>query len=296
MMLARALFVAALLSASGSLVFRVLIAPRALAGIASDQTAPVERALSRLTWISLVAAVPGMVGWAVLQAGVISSAEDLSQTVSALQPVLTGTRFGHLIVLQLGLVAATSCLIAGRADRLAAIAATANVAAQAGHGHAMAMHGASSLLFGADVLHLLSAAFWVGGLMPLLLVVRLGPPRAGATAARWFSPLGKWAVVLLAGSALLQGWVLVGSVAALRAMPYGIVVLVKTALFGGLLGCALLNRYRLAPDLLGGSAEAARQRLAGSIIVQATFGVLAIAAAAMLSGLTPGMDMHAGMS
>ncbi len=287
MMLARALFVAALLSASGSLVFRVLIAPRALAGMASDQTAPVERALSRLTWISLVAAVPGMVGWAVLQAGVISSAEDLSQTVSALQPVLAGTRFGHLIMLQLGLVAATSCLIAGRADRLAAIAATANVAAQAGHGHAMAMHGASSLLFGADVLHLLSAAFWVGGLMPLLLVVRLGPPRAGAAAARWFSPPGKWAVVLLAGSALVQGWVLV---------PYGVVVLVKTALFGGLLGCALLNRYRLAPDLLGGSAEAARQRLAGSIIVQATFGVLAIAAAAMLSGLTPGMDMHAGMS
>ncbi len=296
LLLARATYVAALLSLSGCLVFRTLVAPRAADAGRGAGAAAVERALSRLTWISLVVSLPGLAVWAVLQTGAISDADGPSQALSLLPVVLADTRFGRLVLLQLALAAATGVLLAAGRLRLAAIVAAADAAAQAGHGHAMAMRGGFSLLFGLDVLHLLAASVWIGGLVPLLLVVRLGPAAAGAAAARWFAPLGKWSVGLLAGSALVQGWVLVGSLTALRTMPYGVVVLVKTALFGVLLGLALLNRYRLAPRLRGGDAETARRRLVGSIVVQTGFGLLAVAASAVLSGLTPGMDMQAAPS
>ena len=296
LLLARAAYVAALLSVSGCLVFRTLVAPRAIAAIRGDGAAAVERALSRLSWISLVASLFGLAVWAVLQAGVISGASGLSQALSVLPTVLADTRFGRLALLQLALAAAAGILLAAGRLRLAAVAASADAAAQAGHGHAMAMQGGLSLLFGLDVLHLLAAAAWIGGLVPLLLVVHLAPAEAGAAAARRFTPLGKWSVGLLAGSALVQGWMLVGSLTALRTTPYGVVVLVKTALFGVLLGFALLNRYRLAPRLRGGDTDAARRRLAGSILLQTAFGLLAVAASAVLSGLTPGMDMQAAPS
>ena len=226
----------------------------------------------------------------------MADAAGLSQALSALPTVLADTRFGRLVVLQLALVVATGILLAAGSGRLAPAAASADAAAQAGHGHAMAMGGPLSPLFGLDVVHLLAAAVWIGGLVPLLLVVHLGPAAAGAAAARRFAPLGKWAVVLLAGSSLAQGWVLVGSLTALRTMPYGVLVLVKTALFGVLLGFALLNRYQLAPRLRGHDADAARRRLVGSIAVQTAFGLLAVGASVLLSGLTPGMDMGAGPS
>ncbi len=296
LLLARATYVAALLSLNGCLVFRALVAPRAMAAISGEGGAAFERALSRLSWISLAATLFGVVAWTVLQAGAISDATGLQQALSALPTVLADTRFGRLVLLQLVLAAAGGTLLRAGRLRLAAVAASIDTAAQAGHGHAMAMRGGLSLLFDLDVLHLLAAAVWIGGLAPLLLVVHLGPAAAGAAAARRFTPLGKWSVGLLAGSALVQGWVLVGSLTALRSMPYGVVVLVKTALFGVLLGFALLNRYRLAPRLRGGDTDAARRRLVGSILVQTAFGLLAVAASAVLSGLTPGMDMQAAAS
>ena len=293
LLLARAASVAALLSAAGCLVFRALVTPAAVAAIPGAGARVVERALSRLSWISLSAALLGLVIWAVLQAGAMADVADPSRALSALPTVLADTRFGRLVLLQLALVVATGALLAAGSRRPAAVAGCADAAAQAAHGHAMAMQGGLSLLFGLDVVHLLAAAIWIGGLVPLLLVVRLGPVAAAAAAARRFATLGKWSVGLLAGSSLMQGWVLVGSLNALRTTPYGVLLLVKTALFGALLGLALLNRYGLAPRLRGRDTDAARRRLVGSIVVQTGFGLLAVGASTVLSGLTPGMDMPA---
>ena len=124
-----------------------------------------------------------------------------------------------------------------------------------------------------------------------MLVVWLAPYGAAAVAARWFSPMGKWCVGVLAGTALVQGWVLVGSFTALLHAAYGTVVLIKTALFVLLFGFAVLNRYGLAPALLRAEPERARGRLVGSILAQTAVGVLAVLAAAVLSGLAPTMKM-----
>jgi mono/diheme cytochrome c family protein len=151
------------------------------------------------------------------------------------------------------------------------------------------MYSGLSFLLLAQAVHLLGAGAWLGGLAPLLVVVRMAPPKAGAMAARWFSPLGKLAIVALTGSSLFQGWVMVASLAGLVGTAYGWVVLGKLALFGVLFVFALLNRYRLAPGLLRGDPESARRALVRSIAIQTGFGVAIIAAAGVLSSLAPAM-------
>ena len=281
LVLVRAWFVGGLLSTCGSLTFQLLIAPA-------------HAALRRLTRLSLGMASLGLLAWILLQAGEIASAETAPATFSALAPVLVGTQFGHLVLLQAALLAACAAWFAWCRLRAAMILAAAAVVVQAGHGHGMAMGGFASPLLYVEILHLLAAAAWIGGLLPLLLVVRLAPPHAATAAARRFSRLGAACVAIIAATALLQGTVLVGSLAALRATPYGWLVMTKTALFGILLGFALLNRTRLAPALLGPRPDAARGHLAASILLEAGVGMLTVIAACVLSGLMPGMDMHAG--
>ena len=282
-MLVRAWFVAGLLWTCGSLVFALLIEPA-------------HAAPRRLAWLSLGLALPGLLAWTLLQASEIAGADTAWATLSALAPVLGATQFGHLVLLQAALLAACAAWLALRRLRVATIFAAAAVVVQAGHGHGMAMGGLASPLLSIEVLHLLAVAAWIGGLPALLLVVRLASPRAAAAAARRFSRLGAACVAVVAATALVQGTMLVGSLAALRTTPYGWLVMIKTALFGLLLGFALLNRTRLAPALLGPLPGAARGRLAASILLEAGVGVLTVLAACVLSGLVPGMDMRAGTS
>ena len=293
LVLARAVFVASLLSVGGVLAFARLVAAPALARASPGEAARLRRMLDRLTWISLGVAAASLPAWMVLQAAGIAGTTGLQQALAALPAVLRDTSFGHLALLQLVLLGVTAGLLrAGLLQGPAAlVAALADVTAQAGHGHAMAMDGGVGLLFLVDVLHLLASAAWIGGLLPLLVMIRNAAPDTGARACRSFSPMGRACVVVLAGSALVQGWVLVGSLRALSSTPYGWVVLVKTALFALLTGLAVLNRYRLAPALRGAGIKAARRRLVASISVQTGLGLLAVLAASWLSGLAPGMDM-----
>ncbi len=176
--------------------------------------------------------------------------------------------------------------------RLAAGLLALATALQAGHGHAWAMYGRPSPLLLAGVVHLLAAGGWLGGLPPLLLVVRGAPPAVGAAAARWFSPLGKWCVAGIAASAAWQFWVLVGGLPGLVGTAYGWVAGAKLGLFGVLLGFALLNRYGLAPALRGATPERARRRLLGAVSVQTGFGVLTVLAAGALGSLPPAMHLQ----
>ena len=294
LVLARAVFVFALLSVGGVLVFRTLVLPSVRTSVAANTLRDADRAMAGLTWAALGVAAAAAGAWTLLQAADLADASQFRDAMSALGPVLGATQFGHLVLGQAFLLCVTSTLLLLSAVRGAAVAAMGNVAAQAGHGHAMAMVGVLGPLFWVDVLHLLAASAWIGGLLPLLIVVRVAPTRTAALAARWFSPLGKWSVAILAASAFIQGWWLVGSIRALVETPYGWMVLAKSACFGVLLGLAVLNRYRLAPALVGPAAAQSRRRLTGSLIAQTLAGLLAVLAAGVLSGLTPGMDM--GMS
>ncbi|MFC0407261.1 copper resistance D family protein [Roseomonas elaeocarpi] len=287
LVLVRGIWNVALLSAFGTLAFRVVVAPRTLLRAPQDVVQPVERALLRLSRTSLAAAGLLLLTWLWLQSAEIAG----SASLASLRAVAGGTMFGHLVLLQLAALAAAAVVL-GRGGAAARRWLTTGLAAvatalQAGHGHALAMESGPSLLLGAGVLHLLTAGAWLGGLLPLLLTVRVAPARTGAAAARWFSPLGKWCVGLMAGSAAVQFWVLIGGWRGLIETPYGWVASAKLVLFAVLLGFAWINRYRFAPRLLGPAGEASRPHLIASIAVQTGFGVLVVLAASLLSSLPP---------
>lgn len=288
--LMRGVSVAALLQAFGGLVFSVFVAPRALARGPTKVAAGIDRRLARLVWAGIAAAAMALAGWLVLQSRDMASARDLAGTLAAVPPVLTGTSFGYTLLLQGAALAAAAAVLRRGWRRWAAALLGVAVALQAGHGHGFAMDGGPGvLLLLAGVVHLLATGAWLGGLLPLLVLVRAAPAKVGAAGARWFSPMGKWCVAGVAGSALVQGWVLVGGLPGLVGTAYGWVALAKLGLLAVLLGFAVANRYRLAPALLRSQPDAARRKLVLAIAVQTGAGLLTVLAASTLGSLPPAM-------
>ncbi len=289
--------VAGMLSTSGTLAFRNLVLPKAFVHAPAALAASVKRWLLVLAQASLAVTLLATLAWLVVESANMADADSLSAAFAAVPTVLQTTSYGHVIALQVGALVLLAAMI-GRRDtpfrqRLAFGVATVTLCLQAGHSHASSMEEGPSLLLGMDVLHLLGAAGWLGGLVPLLVVVRMAPPELGAMAARWFSPLGQWCIALLAVSALVQGWVLVGSVPGLVGTAYGWMVLVKLALSAVLLAFAAVNRYRFAPALRHAeSPRSAKRILVRSIILQTGAALAIVGAAVVLSGLPPAMHLQ----
>jgi copper transport protein len=98
--------------------------------------------------------------------------------------------------------------------------------------------------------HGMAAAFWLGALVPLMLVVR-DLRGASLPVVRRFSALAVPAVGLMAVAGLILSVVQLEDPAALWTTAYGRVLLAKMAFVLGLLALAALNRQRLTPMLAG---------------------------------------------
>ncbi len=268
-------------------MFRAVVAPPAYGCMAPDAAAGIDRRLCRLILASIGVDAIALIVWLALEAGILADATTLQERLAAIGPVLETTVFGHVVLLQLA-GALAMALVPKRHLRLAAAIGAAATLLEVGHSHAIAMD-CDPILLASDGLHLLCAGAWLGGLLPLLLLVRAAPPRAGALAARWFSPLGKLCLYGLVATAAWQGWELLGGVPGLLGTGYGWMALGKAALFAALFGFAWINRYRFAPALLGDESAAAKRVLVRSIAVQTGFGLVIVVAAGILSSLPPGL-------
>ncbi len=286
--LVRGLSVASLLSLFGTMAFWCVVAPPALAQQTGTERAALARRLRRWALWSALAATVMLLIWAPFEAAAIAGADSLNGAVSALPDVMGGTRFGHLILMQSACVLATAIVLwlAWR-PRLAVLPAGLAVVLHAGHAHALAMQPGVSLLLVSDALHLLAAGAWLGGLVPLLLMVRHAPPRVGAGMCRFYSPLGKGCLVVILATACIQFWQLIGGVPGLVGTAYGWMAVCKIVLFGVLFGFAVVNRYRLAPALLKGDPEPRRAALVRSIGVQTGAALAVVLVAGILSQLSP---------
>ena len=127
----------------------------------------------------------------------------------------------------------------------------------AGTGHAQIEDGWAGVMHVvADAAHLLAAGAWLGGLIPLALILHrdlgtdlnIGPKDMDRILMR-FSGMGYVAVATLIGSGLVNSWFLVGSLSGLLNTPYGQILLGKLALFGGMLALAVANRFWLVPSM-----------------------------------------------
>lgn len=176
--------------------------------------------------------------------------------------------------------------------------AAALVGSLAWAGHAIGGRGVEGLLHpAADVLHLIAAAAWVGALVPLaLLLTMTGVDAASLATARTatvrFSTLGIVSVATILITGIVNTWYLAGSIPALVGTDYGRLLLIKIALFLGMVGIAAFNRLRLTPRLVQNAdvpnAQAARRLLSRNATVEATLSAAIIAIVAVLGTLASG--------
>lgn len=134
------------------------------------------------------------------------------------------------------------------------------------------------LVFGADLLHVGTAATWFGGLAGLSLVLRLLPAEVGARTLARFSTVAAALVGLVAVTGIALGWRILGGFGPLAATTYGRLLLVKAGLVLLALAVAWWNRYRLLPRVAGAGAgplsRAVRLEAAGLVVVLALTGFL----------------------
>jgi putative copper resistance protein D len=105
--------------------------------------------------------------------------------------------------------------------------------------------------------HLLIVAFWFGALWPLCLVTLRESWERVARVVAVFSAAAFWLVPLILVAGVAIAALLLPDIAALR-QPYGELLIVKSALFAVLLGCAAVNKWRLGPALGRGDLQAGR--------------------------------------
>ena len=95
-------------------------------------------------------------------------------------------------------------------------------------GHAYRAWDGRPLSIAADLVHVVAAAFWTGGILQLVLLLRGGQDER---AVRRFSLFALPAVVLIAGSGLARALVELTAVSQLWSTGYGRAIVAKTVLF-----------------------------------------------------------------
>ena len=166
-------------------------------------------------------------------------------------------------------------------------------------GHAVEGEGMVRLVHQINqMVHLLAAGLWLGGLVPLswLLVRARSPCGAGwISVARdvvpRFSQMGYAAVALLAATGAINTLLLVGSVEALTGTPYGRLLSLKILLFLMMVVLALINRFRLMPRLRREPPSSAPiAALARSVLFEQTLGFAVIAVVSVLGTWPPALQ------
>ena len=223
--------------------------------------------------------------WFVVEAQAISEADSFGGLLAALPVVAAQTQFGHAMLLRLTLLLLATAL-AGRARKLAylgLLAAGCAAGLQGEMGHAGAATGYT--LLASEWLHLLAAGIWLGALAPLWLTLDRLPAADAALVCERFSPIGLACVLVLAGTGLLQGLVLIGGLPTLLGTSYGHIALLKIALFLLALVLAAVNRLWLT-DRLAALFPDARRHLRRRLTETVT-GLAVILAAAFLASTLP---------
>ena len=187
----------------------------------------------------------------------------------ALEPAADATRFGRIvetaaIVALVGVAAALASIAVRPLAHAVTALALLELAAPTLSGHALDPRRLRWLVALADFVHLSAAAFWIGGLVLLVLSGR------GSRARRRFPPLAAGAVLILGAASVPRAIAAFPTLASVVHTSYGRAVLVKTGLLAVVLVAAWLNRRRLSE--LGFAAELAL--LAGIVVAVAVLTTL----------------------
>ena len=159
----------------------------------------------------------------------------------------------------------------------------------AGVGHAAMHDGVTGVLQRVNhALHLLCAAGWLGGLLPLLCCMQLSQGRwrqAAIHTMMRFSRYGHLAVAGVVLTGVVNGWLIQGQLLALDSL-YGRMLLFKCALVALMVAIALMNRYVLVPRMRTGKTSA-QQLFIRMTQGEMALGVLVLATVSLFATLEP---------
>ncbi len=173
-------------------------------------------------------------------------------------------------------------------------------------GHA-SVQSPTALFLPADVLHVLAASVWVGGIACLLLALpaatrQLASPQRSrlllATLTR-FSRLALAAVIAIAVTGVVQAYIDVRSLHALFHTTYGLLIIAKTVLLLVLMSLGWINRARMIPALeravdagrpAGSAGVLARRTLRGELALM----IVVLGVTAALVSYAPPIDAASG--
>jgi putative copper resistance protein D len=230
--------------------------------------------------------------WFGLIAGQMSGSWRGSLDPAILQLAALDTRFGQIFVGRfIGLAALWLMCVPGLRPHSPGVAILAGfLLASLGPISHAAASGSDIAIFGAinDAAHLLTAGFWLGGLVVLALLLRRhwGDRDSLIGALRLFSIWGTTAVAVLVITGLINTIsILPVSDMSLR-NSYFDLLLVKVGLASVMIGLAALNRWRFAPALRTGG-ERAMQHLAASVGSEIVLGFTIVAIVGVLGLMAP---------
>ncbi|KIS42295.1 copper homeostasis membrane protein CopD [Kosakonia radicincitans] len=274
---------AALMLSFGCALFSAWLAPRSLEHLITRRFLPLQRGclwLSALSAILMFAFQGGLMGegWG-----------DVWQPSTWLAVAATG--FGTIWAWQIifALLTLISLFLQPQQQRRIFVLLAVQFLLAAGVGHAAMREGAMGVLQrGNHALHLLCAAMWIGGLLPVLFCMRLahGQSRPAAISAMLrFSHYGHFAVAGVLATGVVNTLLIEGIVPPWQ-NDWGRMLLLKCALVALMVVIALVNRYVLVPRL-NRHHDAARQRFIVLTWAELGLGALVLAAVSLFATWEP---------
>ena len=263
----------AMFIAAGGLIFELVF----VAQLADDMKTYLRRMITGAAWAGL----------ALVAAQVMVAAGSLGGDVAS---VTDPTLLGLVMKSPLGLFAIVAGIgfamitvmhrVKARGEQAARIVAAATVLLSLTVvGHATRLGAVTAVLL---AIHLGGIAFWLGALLPLRRMCVAAPETGSAALAAVADRFGRLAQIVVPGLlivGLIYAALLLGSMTVLLTTGYGLMLVVKILLVGGLIWLASRNRLRIVPALVDGDAAAAAAlRRIIDLEVITVLGILALSA------------------
>ncbi|MEZ5321332.1 MAG: copper resistance protein CopC [Microthrixaceae bacterium] len=177
-------------------------------------------------------------------------------------------------------------------DRLVWIGSILALSAPVAVGHTRSF-GPTALIMVGDLAHLGAGAIWTGGLAALLIVLRT-PPEEGTVRhrrdARIIAGFSRWAtvsIVAVAAAGVLVGWRILGGPGRLFSTAYGITLLVKVGLFGGVAGLGAYNHFVLVRRAERDDGDASAAALRRTVLAEVAIIAAILIVTGVLTSLSP---------
>jgi putative copper export protein len=248
----------------------------------------------------IIAVVSLLIQGAKLNRGAMPSLEVLLR-------YLTMTQSGKIWLLREAYGAALALVIfcfarkvaSSKTIRLVFLLALPLVASRSFTSHAVAVKQDTMVVVAADATHLIATGLWGGGLLALFWILYRGTKKSNlplpwaAEIVRRFSWLALGSVTVIVLTGLYQSWIQVGSFNTLFTTDYGSVLVIKLALFVGMVSLGALNLLSTRPRLLRAAQqnkdEAATKKALLRVGAESFLALLVFLLTGLLTVLPPGI-------